>query len=117
MTIRCGADAPTCHVKFDEATAILAGDALQALAFQIIAEDESLAHELRVRLITELARAAGTPGGMVAGQTLTSRLKTAPSRPPNSKRFTDAKPARCFNQQHAAARLIAQASVREGRSR
>ena len=33
----------TCHVKFDEATAILAGDALQALAFQTIAEDEMLA--------------------------------------------------------------------------
>jgi len=31
---------PTCHVKFDEATAILAGDALQTLAFQTIAEDE-----------------------------------------------------------------------------
>jgi geranylgeranyl pyrophosphate synthase len=60
----------TCHVKFDEATAILAGDALQALAFQITAEDESLEPGLRVRLISEIARAAGTPGGMVAGQAL-----------------------------------------------
>lgn len=61
---------PTCHVKFDEATAILAGDALQALAFQTIAEDERLPPALRVQLISEIARAAGTPEGMVAGQAL-----------------------------------------------
>jgi geranylgeranyl pyrophosphate synthase len=60
----------TCHVKFDDATAILAGDALQALAFQTIAEDERLSPELRVQLIAEIARAAGTPEGMVAGQAL-----------------------------------------------
>ncbi len=60
----------TCHVKFDEATAILAGDALQALAFQTIAEDETLDAVLRVRLISEIARASGTPKGMVAGQAL-----------------------------------------------
>jgi geranylgeranyl pyrophosphate synthase len=59
---------PTCHVKFGEATAILAGDALQALAFQTIAEDETLDASLRVSLIAELARASGTPTGMVAGQ-------------------------------------------------
>lgn len=59
---------PTCHIKFDEATAILAGDALQALAFQTIAEDENLPAEIRSRLVAELARAAGTPSGMVAGQ-------------------------------------------------
>jgi len=60
----------TCHVKFDEATAILAGDALQALAFQTIAEDENLDADLRVKLISEVARASGTPAGMVAGQAL-----------------------------------------------
>jgi geranylgeranyl pyrophosphate synthase len=59
---------PTCHVKFGEATAILAGDALQALAFQVIAEDETLDASLRVRLVALLARASGTPSGMVAGQ-------------------------------------------------
>ena len=61
---------PTCHIKFGEATAILAGDALQALAFQTLAEDERLAPAVRVRLIAEVARAAGTPQGMVAGQAL-----------------------------------------------
>ncbi|MCA1564190.1 MAG: polyprenyl synthetase family protein [Acidobacteria bacterium] len=59
---------PTCHIKFGEATAILAGDAMQALAFQIIAEDDALDAGVRVRLVAELARAAGTPAGMVAGQ-------------------------------------------------
>jgi geranylgeranyl diphosphate synthase, type II len=59
---------PTCHVRFGEATAILAGDALQSLAFQAVAEDEALDARLRVRLVAELARAAGTPEGMVAGQ-------------------------------------------------
>jgi geranylgeranyl diphosphate synthase, type II len=60
----------TCHVQFDEATAILAGDALQALAFQTIAEDDKLPAELRVQLLSEISRAAGTPTGMVAGQAL-----------------------------------------------
>jgi geranylgeranyl pyrophosphate synthase len=60
----------TCHVKFDEATAILAGDALQTLAFQTIAEDGNLDASLPVKLIVEIARAAGTPAGMVAGQAL-----------------------------------------------
>ena len=59
---------PTCHIKFDEATAILAGDALQTLAFQTIAEDDHLSPDLRLQLIAEIARAAGTPEGMVAGQ-------------------------------------------------
>lgn len=59
---------PTCHVRFGEATAILAGDAFQTLAFQTIAEDEELAAEVRVRLASEVARASGTPQGMVAGQ-------------------------------------------------
>jgi geranylgeranyl diphosphate synthase type II len=59
---------PTAHVRFGEAAAILAGDCLQTLAFQTIAEDDSLAADLRVRLVAELARAAGSPDGMVAGQ-------------------------------------------------
>jgi geranylgeranyl diphosphate synthase type II len=58
----------TCHVRFGEATAILAGDALQTLAFQTIAEDERLSAATRVRLIQEVAHAAGVPAGMVAGQ-------------------------------------------------
>ena len=61
---------PTCHVRFDEATAILAGDALQTLAFQTIANDNRLDPSIRIALISELTRAAATPEGMVAGQAL-----------------------------------------------
>jgi len=57
---------PTCHKAFDEATAILAGDALLTLAFEILSEKVN-DPVVSVRLIRELAKAAG-PAGMVAGQ-------------------------------------------------
>ena len=60
----------TCHVQFDEATAILAGDALQTLAFRVISADENLSAEKRLRIISEILPASGTPDGMVAGQAL-----------------------------------------------
>lgn len=61
---------PTVHKAFDEATAILAGDALLALAFDIIADEATvLPGERRAALVAALARAAGA-GGMVGGQTL-----------------------------------------------
>jgi geranylgeranyl pyrophosphate synthase len=60
----------TCHIRFGEAAAILAGDALQTLAFKTVAEDEGLAATQRVRLVSEIATASGTPSGMVAGQAL-----------------------------------------------
>lgn len=60
---------PTCHIKFGEATAILAGDALQALAFETIAGDEKLDPAIRVELIRNIAVAAGA-SGMVGGQVI-----------------------------------------------
>ena len=57
----------TCHKKFDEATAILAGDVLQSLAFQAIAEDANLSDKIKVKLISELAQSAAK---MVDGQQL-----------------------------------------------
>ncbi|HLM59644.1 MAG TPA: farnesyl diphosphate synthase [Pyrinomonadaceae bacterium] len=57
----------TCHIKFNEATAILAGDYLQASAFQTIAGDENLPDKTRVKLIAELAQSAAK---MVDGQHL-----------------------------------------------
>ncbi len=62
---------PTCHKAFDEATAILVGDALQVLAFQILASDASLPSDptVRLRLIETLAVASGT-AGMAGGQAL-----------------------------------------------
>jgi geranylgeranyl diphosphate synthase, type II len=59
---------PTCHRAFGEATAILAGDALLTLAFEILAQPNICSAQRQVRLIRELARAIGTPQGMVAGQ-------------------------------------------------
>jgi farnesyl diphosphate synthase len=61
---------PTVHKAFDEATAILVGDALLTLAFDILARDEVHADAgVRVELVRELARGAGI-GGMVGGQLL-----------------------------------------------
>jgi farnesyl diphosphate synthase len=61
---------PTCHVKFGEATAILAGDALLARAFEVIAEPATHSDpRVRSDLVGELAKAAGADG-MVGGQML-----------------------------------------------
>ena len=62
---------PTCHVKYDEATAILTGDALQTLAFTILAEGELSrpAERKRVAMIQSLAQASGAQG-MCLGQAL-----------------------------------------------
>lgn len=59
---------PTCHRRFDEATAILAADALQALSFELVA-GQAAEPEVRADLILRLARAAGAEG-MVGGQVL-----------------------------------------------
>jgi farnesyl diphosphate synthase len=69
---------PTVHKAFDEATAILAGDALLTLAFDIIAgEATTLPAERRAALVLALARAAGA-GGMVGGQKLDLEAEQAP---------------------------------------
>ena len=61
---------PSCHKQFDEATAILAGDALQALAFEVLAHEDTHGDpSVRVALVSELAKAAGAHG-MVGGQML-----------------------------------------------
>jgi geranylgeranyl diphosphate synthase type II len=58
---------PTCHKVFGDAMAILAGDALLTLAFQLLAQ-HPIDAETRVRLPTEVATAAGTVNGMIGGQ-------------------------------------------------
>ena len=62
---------PTCHKAYDEATALLVGDALQPLAFQLLASDKSLPASpvIRLRLIDMLANAIGT-FGMAGGQAI-----------------------------------------------
>lgn len=59
---------PTSHKVFGEAIAILAGDALLTLAFEVLARMDGVDAERRIRLSLELASAAGTVGGMIAGQ-------------------------------------------------
>jgi len=58
---------PTCHVVFGEATAILAGDALQTQAYEVLARLQC-PPEPRVRIIEEIAHGTGTVDGMIGGQ-------------------------------------------------
>ncbi|ROV59891.1 (2E,6E)-farnesyl diphosphate synthase [Vibrio ponticus] len=62
---------PTCHIKFDEATAILTGDALQTLAFTILADGQlnPNAEATRIKMVKSLAEASGA-AGMCMGQAL-----------------------------------------------
>jgi geranylgeranyl diphosphate synthase type II len=59
---------PTCHKVFGEAMAILAGDALLTLAFDVLSRLKHIPADRKVRLVGELATAAGTVGGMIGGQ-------------------------------------------------
>lgn len=69
---------PTVHIAWDEATAVLAGDALQALAFELAAHPDCGPPEVRAELALSLARAAGA-GGMVRGQALDMAAETGPA--------------------------------------
>lgn len=59
---------PTCHKVFGDAMAILAGDALLTLAFEVLAKLEHVDAHRRIELVRELAAASGTVGGMIGGQ-------------------------------------------------
>jgi geranylgeranyl diphosphate synthase type II len=59
---------PTCHKVFGDAIAILAGDALCTLAFEVMARLPHIDAHRKVRLVQELGQASGTVGGMIAGQ-------------------------------------------------
>ncbi len=61
---------PSCHKQFDEPTAILAGDALLTLAFEILANAKPFPADRILRVAAVLSRAAGSVGGMIAGQVL-----------------------------------------------
>ena len=70
---------PSCHKQFDEATAILAGDALQALAFEVLAHEDTHGDAaVRAHLVSDLAKAAGAHG-MVGGQMLDLLAESAPT--------------------------------------
>lgn len=65
---------PTCHKKFDEATAILAGDALLTYAFEILATEKGYDSKTKVELISILAKASGF-NGMAGGQMIDLELQ------------------------------------------
>jgi farnesyl diphosphate synthase len=67
---------PTVHAKWDEAVAVLAGDALQTLAFELLCDPSLGSAEVRVALVEGLARASGADG-MVLGQALDIAAETA----------------------------------------
>ena len=67
---------PTVHVKWDEATAILAGDALQTLAFELLTDPVLGTGDRRIALVAGLAKASGADG-MVLGQALDIAAETA----------------------------------------
>lgn len=60
---------PSCHKAFGEAAAILAGDALSVLPYEIIADDDSLTAEQKVKIISRLSKAVGR-SGMIGGQVI-----------------------------------------------
>ncbi len=67
---------PTVHIKWDEATAVLVGDALQAMAFELVSRPEVGPAEVRAELTLSLAQASGAQG-MVLGQALDIAAETA----------------------------------------
>ena len=69
---------PTVHRKWDEATAVLAGDALQTLAFELLTDPALGSAETRIALVRGLAQASGAEG-MVLGQALDIAAETAPA--------------------------------------
>lgn len=69
---------PTCHIKFGEAMAILAGDALLTQAFLTLADYETNNHARKVRVLSEVAHAAATTGALIGGQVLDMQFEGKP---------------------------------------
>ena len=69
---------PTCHIKFDEATAILAGDALQPMAYELICSLENLPDTTKISMVNSLTKAC-SHNGMVEGQMKDIQLNKAVS--------------------------------------
>jgi geranylgeranyl pyrophosphate synthase len=69
---------PTCHIKFDEATAILAGDALQPMAYELICSLDNLPDTTKISMVNSLTKAC-SHNGMVEGQMKDMQLNKAVS--------------------------------------
>jgi geranylgeranyl diphosphate synthase, type II len=70
---------PSCHKQFDEAIAILAGDALLTLAFEVLGRSKDFSPDRMLQVISALGRAAGSVGGMIAGQVLDIEAEVSPA--------------------------------------
>jgi farnesyl diphosphate synthase len=102
---------PTVHKAWDEATAMLAGDALQALAFEILADPATHADSgVRARLVLRLAQASGH-GGMVGGQAidLAAENTDTPLTGPQVKRLQALKTGALIEFAAEAGAILAQA--------
>ncbi|MGH9769452.1 MAG: polyprenyl synthetase family protein [Blastocatellia bacterium] len=69
---------PTCHIKFGEAIAILAGDALLTQAFLTLADCETSTPEMKARVISEVAHASATRRALIGGQVLDIQFESRP---------------------------------------
>ncbi len=103
---------PTCHKKFGEATAILAGDALLTLAFQIIGETPTVAERV-IAILQEVSTAAGTVRGMVGGQVADLENEGKPVAPQMLEYIHRSKTAALIRASVAAGALSAGAGAEE----
>jgi farnesyl diphosphate synthase len=100
---------PSCHKKFDEATAILAGDALQTRAFEVLAEADTHADaEARCELVLALATASGMRG-MVGGQMIDMQGEGKPLTAPEITRLQALKTGRLIQFSAEAGAILGRA--------
>ena len=104
---------PSCHVKFGEPTAILAGDALQSLAFQVLGSQETHSDAMvRCELVTALAKAAGAPG-MAGGQMIDLLAETQTLDVGTITRLQRMKTGEIFSFCATAGAIMGRGSVRQ----
>ncbi|MBI1955419.1 MAG: polyprenyl synthetase family protein [Acidobacteria bacterium] len=103
----------TCHKVFGEATAILAGDALLTLAFQVLATLPRTPAEVRADLAAELSRAAGTVNGMIGGQVADLEAANNSLDPEKLEYIHRAKTAALFRASVSLGAIAAQATAEQ----
>lgn len=102
---------PSCHKQFDEATAILAGDALQTRAFEVLAEEDTHADpEARIELVLALAGATGMRG-MVGGQMIDMESEGKDLTGPEITRLQALKTGRLIQYAAEAGAILGRAPV------
>jgi geranylgeranyl diphosphate synthase, type II len=84
---------PSCHKKFNEAIAILAGDALLTFAFEVLSRCDAFPSDRMVRVISMISHALGTEGGMIAGQVLDLEGERRPATDVNIEQIHRSKTA------------------------